>query len=78
MNKVDTQIFLPPRLEMDVPSQTFYFEGGLVSLVQFYNENFKPASAYLSVEKAAEESRSVVALQYADDISSRIVALQTT
>ena len=38
-----------------------------MSLVQFYNENFKPASAYLSVEKAAEESRVSVALQYADD-----------
>ncbi len=77
MDKVDTaDIFYLRELEMDVPSQTFYFEGGLVSLVQFYNENFKPAHRHIfSVEKAAEGVEEVsVALQYADDISSRIVA----
>lgn len=69
-------VFYIRELELDVPSHSFYFEGGLVSLVQFYNENLKPAHRHIFyVEKAVEGVEEVsVALQYADDISSRIVA----
>lgn len=74
---IDTAgVFYLRELELNVPSQTFYFEGGLVSLVQFYNEGLKPAHKNIFyVEKGAEGVEEVaVALQYADDISSRIAA----
>ncbi len=62
-------------LELEVPSETFYFEGGLVSLVRFTNSTQKPVHKNIFyVEKAAEGVESVeVALQYVDDISSRIL-----
>lgn len=69
-------VFYMRELELDVPSHTFYFEGGLVSLVQFYNENQKPVHKHIfSVEKAGDGVEEVaVALQYTDDLSARIVA----
>ncbi|TSC83814.1 MAG: DNA gyrase subunit B [Parcubacteria group bacterium Gr01-1014_17] len=69
-------VFYIRELELDVPSQSFYFEGGLISLVQFYNENQKPVHKHIfSVEKAGDGVEEVaVALQYTDDISARIVA----
>lgn len=62
-------------LHLQVPSQTFYFEGGLLSLVKFYNQLQKPVhSNVFYVEKQVEGVESVeVSLQYVDDISSRIV-----
>jgi DNA gyrase subunit B len=63
------------------PSQTFYFEGGLRSLVSFYNRYQKPIHKNIFyIEKeykvpagGANEDVSVeIALQYVDDISSRI------
>ncbi len=62
-------------LNLDVPSQSFYFEGGLVSLVRFTNVIQKPVHKNIFyVEKKAEGVESVeVALQYVDDISSRIL-----
>jgi DNA gyrase subunit B len=62
-------------LNLDVPSQSFYFEGGLVSLVKFTNSIQKPVHKNIFyVEKKVEGVESVeVALQYVDDISSRIL-----
>ncbi len=62
-------------LGLDVPSQTFYFEGGLVSLVKFTNSMQKPVHKNIFyVEKKADGVESVeIALQYVDDISSRIL-----
>jgi DNA gyrase subunit B len=62
-------------LGLDMPSQTFYFEGGLVSLVRFTNSIQKPVHKNIFyVEKSAEGVESVeIALQYVDDISSRIL-----
>ena len=57
----------------DSPSQTFYFEGGLRSLVSFYNRYQKPIHKnifYIDCEQDGVEVE--VALQYVDDISSRI------
>lgn len=55
------------------PSQTFYFEGGLRSLVSFYNRYQKPIHKNIFyVEKEADGVSVEVALQYADDISSRV------
>jgi DNA gyrase subunit B len=62
-------------LELLVPSQTFYFEGGLKSLVTFNNRFQKPVhSTVFYVEKEAEGVQVEVALQYVDDISARITA----
>lgn len=58
------------------PSHTFYFEGGLASLVRFTNHILTPLHKNIFyVEKAAEGVESVeIALQYADDVSSRMLA----
>ncbi len=62
-------------LGLDVPSQTFYFEGGLLSLVKFSNQLLKPVHKNIFyVEKKVEGVESVeVSLQYVDDISARIL-----
>jgi DNA gyrase subunit B len=61
---------------VDAPSHTFYFEGGLVSLVKFTNQLLKPAHKNIFyIEKQVEGVESVeVALQYADDVSARVMA----
>jgi len=63
-------------LGLNVLSQTFYFEGGLMSLVRFYNQIQKPIHKNIFyTEKKINEYESVeVALQYVDDMSSRILA----
>jgi DNA gyrase subunit B len=61
-----------------VPQQTFYFEGGLRSLVAFNNQYHKPVHKnifYIEKNDVSKEVMSVeVALQYVDDISPRISA----
>jgi DNA gyrase subunit B len=63
---------------LEVPSQTFYFEGGLRSLVAFNNQYQKPVHKNIFyVERQDVEANVLsveVALQYVDDISSRISA----
>jgi DNA gyrase subunit B len=55
------------------PSQTFYFEGGLRSLVSFYNRYQKPIHKNIFyIEKESDGVQVEVALQYVDDISSRV------
>lgn len=64
------------RLEgLDFPSMSFYFEGGLMSLVKFYNSTQKPIHKNIFyVDKKTNEYESVeVALQYIDDIPARIM-----
>jgi DNA gyrase subunit B len=61
-------------LGLEIPSTTFYFEGGLVSLVKFYNKSEKPIhSTVFYVEKEQDDVGVEVALQYVDDINSDIV-----
>jgi DNA gyrase subunit B len=63
---------------LEVLSETFYFEGGLKSLVAFNNHYQKPVHKnifYVEKNDIDEAVYSVeVALQYVDDISSRISA----
>src|SRR3989344_4117140 len=68
-------VFYFRELNLDLPSQTFYFEGGLVSLIAFYNKLFKPIHKNIFyIEKGGAGTESVeVALQYVDDIASRIL-----
>src|SRR3989344_5972395 len=43
VGKIDlADVFYLRELELDLPSQTFYFEGGLSSLIAHYNKSFKP------------------------------------
>ncbi|MEK7068689.1 MAG: DNA gyrase subunit B, partial [Patescibacteria group bacterium] len=57
----------------DQPSQTFYFEGGLRSLISFHNRYLKPIHKNIFyVEKEADGVMVEIALQYVDDMSSRV------
>ncbi|MEK7514492.1 MAG: DNA topoisomerase subunit B [Patescibacteria group bacterium] len=71
----DSDVFFLDDLHLQVPSSTFYFEGGLVSMVSFYNQFQKPVHrTVFSVEKQTDQYGSVeVSLQYIDDIVSRIL-----
>ncbi|MDO8572333.1 MAG: DNA topoisomerase subunit B [bacterium] len=60
---------------LEVSSFTFYFEGGLVSLVEHYNRLLSPVHKNIFyIEKEFENVHVEVALQYVDDISSRELA----
>jgi DNA gyrase subunit B len=61
--------------DLEAPSKSFYFEGGLRSLVAFYNQLQKPVhSNIFYIEKEVDNVLVELSLQYVDDISPRIVA----
>ena len=61
--------------KLNVPSVSFYFEGGLRSLVAFYNHTQKTIHKNIFyAEKEVGNVQVEVALQYIDDIDSKIVA----
>ena len=72
----DNELFYIRDTGVDAPSFTFYFEGGLISLVKFTNQLLKPIHKNIFyVEKKVEGVESVeVALQYSDDVSPHILA----
>ncbi len=60
---------------LGVPSMTFYFEGGLKSLVAFYNNHQTPVHKNIFyVDRELDGVNVEIALQYVDDITSRITA----
>ncbi len=62
-------------LPYENPSTSFFFEGGLKSLVKHYNEFAKPIHKNIFyVEKEAENVGVEIALQYIDDYATKIVA----
>jgi DNA gyrase subunit B len=62
-------------LEIECPSMSFYFEGGLLSLVKFQNRHQKAVHKNIFyIEKEFDKVQVEVSLQYVDDISSRISA----
>ncbi|MFA6601870.1 MAG: DNA gyrase subunit B, partial [Candidatus Paceibacterota bacterium] len=71
----DEELFYIRDSGVEAPSYTFFFEGGLVSLIKFSNQLLKPAHKNIFYcEKKAEGVESVeVALQYADDVSARVL-----
>lgn len=71
----DDELFYIRDTGVEAPSYTFFFEGGLVSLVKFTNQLLKPIHKNIFyAEKKAEGVESIeVALQYADDVTSRIL-----
>ncbi|OHA93966.1 MAG: DNA topoisomerase IV subunit B [Candidatus Zambryskibacteria bacterium RIFCSPLOWO2_02_FULL_39_26] len=71
----ENEVFKIAELGLEIPSMSFYFEGGLLSLVKFYNSDQKPIHKNIFyVEKKINEYESVeVSLQYIDDISCRLL-----
>ncbi|MFA6295009.1 MAG: DNA topoisomerase subunit B [Candidatus Paceibacterota bacterium] len=71
----DNELFYLRETGVEAPSYTFFFEGGLISLIKFSNQLLKPVHKNIFyVEKKVEGVESVeVALQYADDVSPRIL-----
>jgi DNA gyrase subunit B len=60
---------------IESPSMSFYFEGGLLSLVKFQNRHQKPTHRNIFyIEKEIDDIQVEVSLQYVNDISSRISA----
>ena len=58
----------------DCPSQSFYFEGGLRSLIAFTNRSHKPVHKNIFyVEKEQDGVMVEIALQYVDDLSARVL-----
>jgi DNA gyrase subunit B len=61
-------------LGFEVPSYSFYFEGGLMSLVRFYNKSQKTVQDNIFyVEKEQDGVMVEIALQYVEDIDTKIV-----
>jgi DNA gyrase subunit B len=61
-------------LGLEVPSHSFYFEGGLMSLVKYYNNGYKAIQdTVFYVEKEQDNVGVEVALQYTDEIETKIV-----
>ena len=74
-NVKDEDVFYIRELGLDAPSVTFYFEGGLRSLVSFQNHHLETVhKTVFYVEKEQDGVHVEVALQYVDDITSRISA----
>ena len=68
-------VFYLRELGLDAPSFTFYFEGGLRSLIGFQNHHLEPVHKNIFyVEKEQDGVNVEVALQYVDDITSRMSA----
>jgi DNA gyrase subunit B len=79
----DEDVFYLRELGLDAPSTTFYFEGGLRSLVSFQNRHLEPIHKdVFHVDKECipngggpnDGVQVEIALQYVDDITSRISA----
>lgn len=61
--------------KLEAPSMTFYFEGGLKSLVAFYNKHQKSVHKNIFyIDREQDKVGVEVALQYVDDITPRITA----
>ena len=71
----DEELFYLRETGVDAPSYNFFFEGGLMSLVRFTNLLLKPIHKNIFyVDRKVDGVESVeVALQYADDVTSRIM-----
>ena len=80
LKKPDSDFWLDST-DLQVPSQSFYFEGGIVSMVRHYNHGQKKLHKNIfHVEKDLEIDGQPgpvtveVSLQYVDDISPRIIS----
>ncbi|MFH1608587.1 MAG: DNA topoisomerase subunit B [Patescibacteria group bacterium] len=73
--KIDSSdVFYFQELGLELPSTSFYFEGGLTSLIKYYNKFQKPIHSHIfHIEKELDDVGVEIALQYVDDISDRII-----
>jgi DNA gyrase subunit B len=70
----DTKTFWFGDHGLDLPSETYYFEGGLKSLIRYYNNGQKVIHKDIFyVDKEVDGVGVEIALQYINDISSRVV-----
>src|SRR3990167_1706809 len=70
----DSDVFYFRELGLELPSVSFYFEGGLTSLIKYYNKFQKPVhNSIFYVEKELDNVLVEIALQYVDDIVDRII-----
>ncbi|MBI4158030.1 MAG: DNA topoisomerase (ATP-hydrolyzing) subunit B [Candidatus Yanofskybacteria bacterium] len=59
----------------EFPSQTFYFEGGLVSYIEFLNRDLEPKNKNIFyIGKEQQNIFVEIALQYVDDLQSREIS----
>lgn len=73
--KIDTEEVWLEDQHLNVPSQTFYFEGGLRSLVVYQNQLHKSIHKNIFyVDKTVDDMQVEVSFQYIDDISTRLSA----
>lgn len=62
-------------LQLEVPSMSYYFEGGLISMVRQLNSAQTPVQSNIFyIEREIDNINVEVSLQYVDDITPRIVA----
>lgn len=72
---IDNDIFYLRDMGLEVPSMTFFFEGGLRSLIGFYNKHQSPVHKNIFYVDQQEGDVSVeIALQYVDDLTPRLLA----
>lgn len=77
--EIDQNEFYVEDLRLQVPATTFYFEGGLISLIKFYNQYQKPIQKNIFyAEKIQGEVDVEIAFQYVDDISSKVFPFANT
>ena len=75
--ELDGRLYLN-ELNLEIPSHSFYFEGGLISFVTFCNQSEKLVHKNIfyieknySIEEGKGDMTVEIALQYVDDITSR-------
>ena len=69
----ESDVFYFRDLGLELPSVSFYFEGGLISLVKYYNKFQKALhNNIFYIEKELDGVGIEIALQYVDDIMDRI------
>ena len=69
---IDSEVFYLSALNLPVPSYSFYFEGGIKSLIKHLNKDEEPLHEnILYIDKAYEKVMVEVALQYTVDINGR-------
>ncbi len=71
----ESVIWVRDDLELSAPSVTYYFEGGVVSMVRHYTMNEDPVHKNIFyVEKQTGDIIVECALRYVDDMSTKIIA----
>jgi DNA gyrase subunit B len=71
----DSVVWIRDELELHAPSVTYYFEGGVVSMVRHYTMNDEPVHKNIFyVEKQIGDIVVECALRYVDDVNSKLIA----